>query len=229
MIAPSGAGRYRFLFQKLQSHIGFCKSQVLTVLLSLSNKFLFVANLKTASSSIERALAARAEIAISKTQFGKHDRLSVISKKFDWVRKYVAYEDFFVFGVIREPIDWLLSLYNSHQKSGFDGKGNSTKGITFSEFLNSGARLRPQMVPQHLKFVDEHKRFRVNHLIDYAQLETEFPQICEKLGLGMIPLPEINRSPQVVTRDQLSAADIGKIEVEYAEDYELLRNRPYAL
>lgn len=199
------------------------------MLLSLSNKFLFVANLKTASSSIERALAAKSEIAISKTQFGKHDRLSIISRKYDWVRKYVPYEDFFVFGVIREPVDWLISLYNSHQKSAFDGKGHSTKGVTFSEFLNGGARLRPQMSFQHLKFSDDHGRFRVNHLIDYAKLEKEFPQICEKLGLGMISLPDINRSPQVVTRDQLSEADIRKIEADYAVDYELLRNRPYAL
>ena len=31
------------------------------------------------------------------------------------------YEDFFVFGVVRDPVDWLLSLYNSHSKPDFDG------------------------------------------------------------------------------------------------------------
>ena len=43
------------------------------MLLSLAHKFLFVANVKTASSSIEATLAPLAEIAIGETRFGKHE------------------------------------------------------------------------------------------------------------------------------------------------------------
>jgi len=42
-------------------------------------------------------------------------------------------KSFFVFGVIRDPVDYLLSLYNSHQKPAFDGTSNPTR---------SGARKR---------------------------------------------------------------------------------------
>src|SRR2546423_8803536 len=101
------------------------------MLLSLSHKFIFVANLKSASSSIERALAQYAEFRATKTNWGKHDDLSTISRKFGWIRKYVPREEFFVFGVIRDPVDFILSLYNFHSRSAFDGKKHSSKGITF--------------------------------------------------------------------------------------------------
>src|SRR5437762_13673078 len=105
------------------------------MLLSLSHKFLFVANVKTASSSIERALRSKAEIAISETRFGKHENLSVISRTFAWVRQYVPDPEFFVFGVIREPVDWVLSLYNSHSKAQFDDLPHSRKGVPLDDFL----------------------------------------------------------------------------------------------
>ena len=99
------------------------------MLLSLSHKFIFVANLKSASTAIESAMGDKAEIKLSATKFGKHDGLSAISNKFAWIKRYIPYEEFFVFGVIRDPVDYLLSLYNSHQKPAFDGKQQSTKSM----------------------------------------------------------------------------------------------------
>src|ERR1700744_2290110 len=105
------------------------------MLLSFSHKFIFVANLKSASTAIESAIGGKAEIKLSATKFGKHDGLSAISNKFAWIKRYVPYEEFFVFGVIRDPAAYLLSLYTSHQKPAFDGKQQSTKGLSFDEFL----------------------------------------------------------------------------------------------
>ena len=198
------------------------------MLLSLSHKFLFIANVKTASSSIERALRSKAEIAIGETRFGKHENLSAISRKFAWVRQYVPYSEFFVFGVIREPVDWVLSLYNSHSKSDFDGLPYSTKGVPFDDFLREGVEKRWQMRPQHLRFTDEHARFRVNHLLDFDKLEQDFPRLSERLGLGALALARINPSPDVLTRGDLRRRQIKFIEERFAADYELLQNRPTA-
>jgi hypothetical protein len=199
------------------------------VLLSLSHKFLFIANVKTASSSIESALAPRAEIAIRKTEFGKHENLSAISKKFVWVKKHVPYKDFFVFGVVRDPIDWLLSLYNSHNKDVFDGKPHSTKGVPFGNYIREGASMRWQMRPQHHRFSDIHERFRVSHIFDYANLEAEFPKLCAHLGVEGLKLPKVNVSPPVLARDSVSEEDVAFIRDKYAEDYEFMANRPTAL
>ncbi len=199
------------------------------MLLSLSHKFLFIANVKTASTSIEATLSPKAEVALSETRFGKHDGLSVISQRFSWVRRYVSYTDFFVFGVIRDPVDWVLSLYNSHTRPDFDGLPHSTRGLPFSQFLREGFEKRWQMRPQYLRFVDEHGRFRVNYLLDFKTLDKEFAAVCARLEVGYLTLRTRNVSPDVVSREQLTDADIDFIRDKYAADYALIGDRPRSL
>jgi Sulfotransferase family len=199
------------------------------MLLSLNRRFIFVANLKSASSAIEAALSPKADIRFTQTQFGKHDPLSVISQKYAWVKRYVPYEEFFVFAVIRDPVDHLLSLYNSHNKDEFDGKIHSTKNMSFDEFLDVWCGRSWQAKPQHLRFVDSHGRFKLSHLILYEDLADEFAQICVRLKLGWIELGRKNPSPTVLNRDDLTAAQIELIKERYAEDYQWIGNRPRLL
>jgi Sulfotransferase family len=199
------------------------------MLLSLSHKFLFVANLKTASTSIEAALTDFAEIRIKQTQYGKHDTLSEISEKLPWVRRYVPYNEFFVFGVIREPVDYLLSLYNAHSRENLRGSAMPTRGMDFDTFLNVWCKDNPQAEPQHRRFTDRHGRFQVSHLIDYDNLSKEFGAICARLELGELRLKHLNLSPENLTRYSLTDAQIARIERDYAQDCALIRNRPRAV
>jgi hypothetical protein len=215
----AGRGRYK----------QFPIAQDCPMLLSLSRKFIFVANLKSASSTIESSIGNKVEVRISQTRLGKHDSLSLISQKFSWVRRYVPYEEFFVFGVMRDPVDFVLSLYNSHQKDNFDGKSHSTKGVAFDRFLKEWCARSWQAKPQSLRFADEHGRFRLSHLIDLADLETEFPKICARLGLEGAALGRVNPSPVVLTRAELRPDQVELIQTRYREDYEFLRNRPVAV
>lgn len=199
------------------------------MLLSLSRKFVFVANLKSASSGIETAIGDHAEVRIIQTKFGKHDGLSAISQKFSWVKRFVPYEEFFVFGVIRDPVDFLLSLYNSHQKPAFDGRKHSTKGMSFDDFLGTWCEQSWQARPQFQRFTDEHGRFRVNHLIELERLGEEFSRICERLELGEVSLGRTNSSPSVLKRADLTAAQVDKVRARYKDDYDLIRDRPRVL
>ena len=196
------------------------------MLLSLSHRFIFIANLKAASSAIEVALGPKAEVRISETRFGKHDSLSVISQKFAWVKRYAPYEEFFVFAVLRDPVDFLLSLYNSHHKPGFDGKPHSTKGMSFDVFLDDWCVRSWQARPQHLRFVDEHSRFKLRHLIRLDNLDEEFAQVCTRLGLGKTQLGRRNLSPAILRREDLSPGQIARVRERYAEDYAWLERRP---
>ncbi|MBV8976620.1 MAG: hypothetical protein JO261_16200 [Alphaproteobacteria bacterium] len=196
------------------------------MLLSLSRKFIFVANLKSASSAIEAVLGPKAEIRFSQTQFGKHDGLSVISQKYSWVKRYVPYEEFCVLSVVRDPVDYLLSLYNSHHKPDFDGKPHSTKGLSFDDFLETWCGRSWQARPQHLRFVDSHGRFKLSHLLRFENLEAEFAAICKTLRVGRLELPHRNPSPAVLTRQDLSASQIATVRERYAEDYAWIDRRP---
>lgn len=196
------------------------------MLLSLSRKFIFVANLKSASSTIEAALGPKSEVKISQTQLGKHDGLSAISHKFAWVRRYVPYEDFLVFAVIRDPVDYLLSLYNSHNKEEFNGKAHSTKGMSFDDFLEVWCGRSWQAKPQHLRFTDSHKRLKMSHLVRFEDLESEFNLICSRLNLGWVELGRKNPSPCVLNRADLTAAQIEIVKNRYAADYEWIEKGP---
>jgi hypothetical protein len=199
------------------------------MLLSFSHKFIFVANLKSASTAIESAIGDKAEIKLSATKFGKHDGLSAISNKFAWMKRYVPYEEFFVFGVIRDPVDYLLSLYNSHQKPAFDGKQQSTKGMSFDDFLGPWCERSWQARPQHKRFEDEHGRLRISYLIDLASLAEEFPKICARLELGTVDLGHKNESPEVLKRNDLTAAQTERVRAMYRTDYDYIGNRPQIL
>jgi hypothetical protein len=198
------------------------------MLLSLSRKFIFVANLKSASSSIEGALAPYAEFKVTKTQWGKHDDLSTISKKFKWIKKYVPSQDFFIFGVIRDPVDFILSLYNFHTSPGFDGKRHSSKGVAFDDFWHGWCTKSWQAKPQHRRFIDRHGQFQISHIIELSALASEFPQICAKLGVKAV-LPKTNVSPAVLSRAELSSEQISQIKERYADDYAFIRDRPRAI
>ena len=198
------------------------------MLLSLSHKFIFVANLKSASSSIERALAPYAEFKATRTNWGKHDDLSAISRKFKWVRKYVPAEEFFVFGVIRDPVEFILSLYNFHSRAGFDGKRHSSKGLSFDEFWNVWCARSWQAKPQHRRFTDKYELFKMSHVVDMAELETDFPRICEKVGVKAT-LPKVNVSPELLSRGDLNPEQIQCVQERYSDDYEYMKTRPRAV
>ena len=78
------------------------------MLLSLSKKFLFIANLKTASTAIERVLAPHCELRLTSSPFGKHQSFVEFAERFRWLLSVTAIEDLFIFGVIRDPVDFVL-------------------------------------------------------------------------------------------------------------------------
>jgi len=89
------------------------------MLLSLNKKFLFIANLKTASTSIERVLAPHCELRLTQSNHGKHQSFVEIAERFRWLLGVANVEDLFIFGVIRDPVDFVISLYNSHKREQF--------------------------------------------------------------------------------------------------------------
>ena len=68
----------------------------------------------------------------------------------------------------------------------------------------------------------------MNHLIDYDRLRDEFAEICARLELGDKMLKHLNISPENLSRNDLTPGQIARIERDYAQDYELLRERPRA-
>jgi len=192
------------------------------LLLDLKRSLIFVAGVKTGSTTVERIYEKQVDIRIVRSEWGKHDSIAEIRQKYNWIFRVTPVEDFFVWGVIREPVDWLSSLYRSHKDPKFASTGNLyTGGMTFSEFYdvwrlkNSG-----QSAPQINRFLDEKGEFAIDFLVPFERLQEGIQAMAPRYGMTLSEIPHLNKSPVVDDCTSLNETIIGAIHRDYRADYE---------
>src|SRR4051812_37456207 len=195
------------------------------MLLSLTKKFLFIANLKTASTSIERVLAPHCELRLNQSRFGKHQSFSEFAERFKWLLGCTNINDLFIFGVMRDPVDYVLSIYNSHKREVFRETPRLYTGdMDFEQFIlqwvpKNGDQLRPQ----HLRFTSAEGRLVTNLLISFDQLLEGLALVSERVGVPELKnMPKTNVSPNGATRADLTAEQISWVEQKFARDKEII-------
>jgi hypothetical protein len=194
------------------------------MLLSLNRRFIFVANLKTASTAIEACLRPFSEICIARTEFGKHASFGEIEERYSWAFDLIKRENFVVFGIIRDPLDYVLSIYNFHQKPDFLGQQTFTGDKSFTEFYETWKKRDSwQLRPQYKRFLDRNGGFALDYLFDFDQLGEEWPQICKILGVPDKELRSLNVSPIGARRSDIEPALVEQIYSDYATDSQLVK------
>lgn len=107
-----------------------------------NNKFIFVANTKCASQSIEASrLGKISEIKLTNILVGKHMSIEEIYERFGFIFDEYEFEDFFKFGIIRDPLHWVVSWFNFRSRPELsDPRHRSHKNyageMQFSDFWN---------------------------------------------------------------------------------------------
>jgi hypothetical protein len=198
------------------------------MLISIEHRFVFVANVKCGSTAIARALRPYSDIVITETEYGKHESLADIQKRYSFIFSRTPIEKFVVFGVIRPPVDFVLSVYNSHKKKKFAGQPQSTAGVSFDEFWTVWRRDHGWMLlPQRQRFLDASGKLGVKFIVHYDCLERHLSQMFREAYDVALPLetPRANVSPRVLTADRLTADQVQRIRKIYAEDETMLRER----
>lgn len=195
------------------------------MLISLDYKFIFVANLKTGSTAIESALREYSEIALVESQFEKHAPLSEIERRFSWVFDLITRQAFFIFGVIRDPVDYVISIYNSHADDKFlDNPSLYTRGLSFFDFRNKWAEANfEQLLPQYHRFLRRDGSFGLDYLMAYERLPESFRSVTERLGISA-KLEHLNVSERLLGRRDLTAGDLEWIDAHFRQDRRLLSN-----
>jgi hypothetical protein len=196
------------------------------MLLSPSIRCIFIAGLKVGSTSTQERLSRFFEICLSETQYGKHMSYIEIKKNFKWLFKLGPIRNYFVFGTIRDPVDWCISLYNSHCDDKFSNNPELyTRNTTFDEFLSDWReRNLWAFAPQYSRFVSQNGRLGLNYIIKYDNLDAGLLYVCRRIG---IPEPDVlhaNVSPRVLSRAMLRSDMIDRIYHEFGPDYELYQN-----
>jgi uncharacterized protein DUF4214 len=197
------------------------------MLISLSKKFVFVANLKTASTSIEKALRPYAEVALVESRFGKHQPFRTIEARFAWLLGLIDPNELLVFGVMRDPVDYMISLYNSHTDAKFkDNPALYTAGLDFDRFLGEWtARNEEQVRQQYLRFLDANGRIAANYIISYDRLEAGLRFVGQRIGAkSPLLLGRENASPGSFEAAALTPAQHRWIETHFAQDRDVLND-----
>lgn len=193
------------------------------MLISFSHRFIFVANLKTASTAIESALAPYSQTVIMDAEFGKHSDFSSILSEFETIFSRVPRKEFRVIGVIRDPVDYLRSLYRSHKKPEFAGSPLDSSIYDMEAFYYNWIPEYPdQWRPQWTRFLSKTGDFDVDFLIDFADLKSLWLPLLHHLGIPPVALNVVNPSPVDPNEAPLPADLVARVRTERAEDIRLL-------
>jgi hypothetical protein len=196
------------------------------MLISLSNKFIFIANLKTASTAIENALGPYCEIALVQARFGKHEPFWQIEAQFAWLLRLIDLREMFVFCVMRDPVDLMVSLYNSHLDPKFlhESPELYTGDLDFDQFLSEWTlRNEEQSRQQYLRLLDMDDCIAANYIINYDNIEEGLRFVSERIGIeDLVPLNKENESQHRLDRFTLNARHRAWIEARFAQDREVL-------
>jgi hypothetical protein len=204
------------------------------MLLSLQKRFLFVANTKCASTTVELELKRWCEVALPRAKLGKHMpyRAAVRTCKPLLRLAGLQPEQLFRFGVVRDPLDWVVSWYNYLARpevaSNAQRRAMSTVGVSFADFaaaVVSGTELKPwaKIGAQHRVFMDQNGEFALDYLIPAPRLEPDLLAICAALGIKRTgrSIAESNASTRIVSPGDVPEKIAVALRQHFASDLAL--------
>ncbi len=206
------------------------------MIISPGRKYIFVHIPKTGGTSLSLALEQRAkaeDILIGDTpkalkrrprvkrlqgdrRLWKHSRLSDI----DGLARIGALSDYFVFTIVRNPWDRMVSYYHWLQDQTFDHRAVTVaKSHEFSEFLNHRETLPMLLAERYGAYVEDRQGQEVKTtFLRLESLTDDLVGLEKHLGFAL-DIPHVNASERDQDwRGYYSAADAELIKRCYAED-----------
>ena len=185
-----------------------------------NERLVFLAMPKTGTTAIEMALRPRAGIAITDPPVMKHTPLYRYQRFLEPYFEKGGATGFETVAMVREPVDWLGSWYRYRQRDDLAGHPNSTRDISFDEFVRAYLRRdRPPFaaVGSQAKFLhDASGAVAVTHLFQYERQDALLAFLQERLGQALA-LKRLNESPrmELTLRDRLR----DRLRAECAEEF----------
>lgn len=179
-----------------------------------TERLVFLAVPKTGTTALEGALAPRAALVLRDPPILKHTPFYRYKR---FVEPFLSLGTFDrlppmmeTIAVIRHPVDWLSSWYRYRHRDDLVGHANSTRGISFDDFVSEHAKGKPAPfanIGSQAKFVsDGQGNISVTHLFRYEQPQALHDFLCERLGV-VLELPRLNVSPAMATSLSPDAED----------------------
>lgn len=195
------------------------------MLISTSKMFIFAANTKTASTSVESALEKHSEFRLDGAPRLKH--LPLVEAKDEAPNAFHDYEldDFFIFGIMRNPIDWIQSWYR--YRLGNNVRNRLPSGMTFKEFWEKKdwniLRKDGKKYLQKDIFLRPNGDVLADVIVPYETLDDHLGPIMSLLQIEQ-PLPKSNTSRVKKITEPLAQGLLDELKLFYAEDFALYEN-----
>ena len=153
---------------------------------------------KTGTTAIESALRDRADMVISNPPELKHAPLYRYNRFFRPMFEKVCDARMETVAVMREPISWLGSWYRYRRRPSMDGHPNSTRNVTFDDFVSAYMEKQPPgfaRVGSQAKFLEPRPNGTVvTHLFRYEAFDRFLGFLEDRLQTEIRPERE-NVSP----------------------------------
>lgn len=177
---------------------------------------------KTGTTAWQTALAPVADIVVRDPPELKHAPLYRYNRFFRPMFEKVCKAEMETVAVMREPIDWLGSWYRYRQRPFMEGKPNSTRGISFDDFVEAYCTGQPPSwanVGSQAKFLEPRPNgTAVTHLFRYDQPDKLLDFMQTRLD-RTITLERENVSPDLPLT--LSDDIARKLRRKRAEEFDL--------
>jgi len=123
------------------------------------------------------------------TGYHKHERACVVSEKMGEEK----YQSYFSFGFVRNPYDFLVSLYLYIRQDKYHFAHDEVSSMTFAEFVNWEISNKP--VTQFEFMADQDgENLIVDFIGKFESLQEDLAQIQERLGLTVQQASHLNPS-----------------------------------
>lgn len=205
------------------------------MLIFWKERLVFLANTRTGSSSIERALETLAHVSVQRPPALKHLPAREVLAHIAPLLTGVTGEGFTTVALMRDPVDWVGSWYRSRQRDGIAAAAGSPRGVSFAEFTEDymagrvagfggtdrGADLALGRQSDFL--CDDAGRLIVDRVFRYEDIGAFIRFLDDRLGCE-ITLPRLNVSPASAL--QLPAPLDLRLRDHLAADYTIYGGLP---
>ncbi len=193
------------------------------MLISVEKRFVFVANTKAASTSIEHLLLPYSDIARLGSPQRKHISMKQTLKSYPFLFDQPRFQpdSFFRFGVMRHPLDWISSWYRYRKGNKVDDP--LAQDLDFSAFWaqkdwnivrgDGTKHLQSQM------FCSPNGELLMDVIIPYHQLDETLSLICDKFKIQRALTHE--NSSLISDPDTVPESLKDEMSEFYAKDFDL--------
>ncbi|MCF2870526.1 sulfotransferase family 2 domain-containing protein [Octadecabacter sp. G9-8] len=191
------------------------------MLVFAKEKLVFLALPKTGTTALETTLEPAAAMVLRKAPNLKHTP----GFRYDaFLKTYLGkcgLTNLQTICVLRHPVDWLGSWYRYRARPAKDGAANSTKDMTFEDFVSEYASDDPAKwarvgyPPRFIRTNDGD--VMIDHLFQYEQMPLLIAFLEDRLKMK-IDLPQRNVSPP--SDMTLSAQTLAKLETKHPQMFE---------